>query len=121
MTKIMPEITGDTEKGMSISVVRNDLPQNSYLATAQAAQTPNTRLSGTAIAATSSVSRIAAAPAGSVKAAKKAPSPFDSACVNTVSNGSSSNAARNSTAIANSGHLTQAASQVGRDYASGGS
>ena len=56
----MPETTGETENGRSISVVRNALPQNSYLATAHAAQTPNTRLSGTAITATSSVSRIAA-------------------------------------------------------------
>ena len=48
-------MTGDTENGRSISVIRNALPRNSYLAIAQAAATPNTRLAGTAIAATISV------------------------------------------------------------------
>ena len=55
----MPETTGETENGRSISVMRNALPRNSYLATHQAAATPKTRLSGTAMAATISVSRIA--------------------------------------------------------------
>ena len=66
----MPETTGDTENGRSISVVRKLLPQNSYLATHQAAATPNTRLSGTAITATSSVSRIACCDCRSENAAK---------------------------------------------------
>ena len=52
-------MTGETENGRSISVIRKALPLNSNLAIAQAAATPNTRLSGTAMAATSSVSRIA--------------------------------------------------------------
>ena len=56
----MPDTTGDTEKGRSISVIKKLLPQNSYFATAQAAMTPNTRFSGTAIAATVSVSWMAA-------------------------------------------------------------
>ena len=63
----MPETTGDTEKGRSISVVRKALPGNSYLAIAQAAATPKTRLSGTAMAATSSVSRIAESVSGSAR------------------------------------------------------
>ena len=58
-TKIRPAITGDTENGRSISVISTLLPRKSNLAIAQAAATPNTRLSGTAIAAVSSVSRIA--------------------------------------------------------------
>ena len=44
------------------------LPRNSNLAIAHAAATPNTRLSGTAIAAVSSVSRTAAQASGSCKA-----------------------------------------------------
>ena len=43
------------------------MPLNSNLAIAQAAARPKTRLSGTAIAATSSVSRIAASASGSPK------------------------------------------------------
>jgi hypothetical protein len=43
---------------------------NSNLAIAQAAHRPKTRLAGTAIAATSSVSRIAASASGSINAAK---------------------------------------------------
>ena len=44
----------------AISVVRNALPLNSYLAIAQAAITPKIRFAGTAIKATVSVSRMAA-------------------------------------------------------------
>ena len=57
--------TGDTENGRSISVIRNCLPRKSYFAIAQAAATPNTTFSGTAIAAASSVSRIADSASGS--------------------------------------------------------
>ena len=67
-TKIRPEITGETANGRSISVISRLLPRNSNLAIAQAAARPKTRLSGTAIAATSSVSRIAASASGSVSA-----------------------------------------------------
>ena len=59
-TKIRPEITGDTLNGRSISVISALLPRNRYFAISQAAATPNTRFSGTQIAAVSSVSRIAA-------------------------------------------------------------
>ena len=51
-----PETTGDTENGRSISVIRTLFPGNANLAMVHAAAIPNTRLSGTAIAATSSVS-----------------------------------------------------------------
>ena len=69
-TKIRPAITGETENGRSISVISRLLPRNSNLAIAQAAATPKTRLSGTAIAAASSVSRIAASASGSTSAAR---------------------------------------------------
>ena len=65
----MPEMTGDTEKGRSISVISKLLPWNSNLVIAQAEATPKTRLSGTAIAAVSNVNSIAANASGSVIAA----------------------------------------------------
>ena len=63
-------MTGETENGRSISVIRSCLPRKSNLAIAQAAATPKTRFSGTAIAAASSVSRIAERASGSASAAK---------------------------------------------------
>ncbi len=65
----MPEMTGDTENGRSINVISRLLPWNSNLVIAQAAATPKTRLSGTAIAAVSKVNSIAASASGSVIAA----------------------------------------------------
>ena len=53
-------MTGDTANGRSMSVIKVLLPRNSNLAIAQAAATPNTRLKGTAMAATVSVSLTAA-------------------------------------------------------------
>ena len=50
-TKMSPATTGETENGRSISVISSCLPRNSNLAIAQAAATPKTRFSGTAIAA----------------------------------------------------------------------
>lgn len=63
-------MTGLTENGRSISVIRKVLPPNSNLAIAQAATRPNTRLSPTEIAATISVSLIAASASGSASASK---------------------------------------------------
>ena len=51
-------------------MISSDLPRKSNFAIAQAAATPNTAFSGTEIAATSSVSRIAASAVGSLIAAK---------------------------------------------------
>ena len=99
-TKTRPEITGLTENGRSISEIRNVLPGNSNLVIAQAAITPNTRLRLTEIAATSSVSRIADSASGSVSAEKYAPTPFENACANTTTSGSTTNTVRNVTAIA---------------------
>ena len=65
-----PEITGETEKGRSMSVLSTLLPANSNLAIAHEAASPNTTLAGTAIAATRRVSSMAASASGSVIAAK---------------------------------------------------
>src|SRR4029077_2591449 len=64
-TKIRPEITGETEKGRSINVMRKLLPGNWNFAMAQAAAIPKIRFSGTAMAAAVKVSQIAAAASGS--------------------------------------------------------
>ncbi len=69
-TKISPDTTGETAKGRSIAVISSDLPRNSKFAIAQAAAMPKTALTGTEIAATSSVSRIAASAIGSVIASR---------------------------------------------------
>ena len=70
-TNTSPEITGDTANGRSISVISSLLARGSRnFAIAQPAQTPNTRLAGTAIAAAISVSRSAASASGSAIAAK---------------------------------------------------
>ena len=59
-----------TASGRSMSVTSRLLPGNSNLATDQAAASPNTMFTGTAMAAVSSVSRIADRTAGSEKLAK---------------------------------------------------
>ena len=58
-------MTGETANGKSMSVISALLPQKLNLAIAQAAARPNTRLRGTAVAATCSVSLIAAQAMGS--------------------------------------------------------
>ena len=63
-------MTGLTENGRSISVIRKVLPRKSNFAIAQAAITPKTRLRPTEIAATSKVSLIADSASGSASAAK---------------------------------------------------
>ena len=63
-------MTGETEKGRSISELSRLLPANSNLAIAQEAASPNTTLAGTAMAATSRVSSMAETASGSVIAAK---------------------------------------------------
>ena len=67
-TKIMPEITGETANGRSMSVTSRFRPGKVNLLMHQAAATPNTRLIGTATAATSNVSRAALRASGSLTA-----------------------------------------------------
>ena len=69
-TKTIPEMTGDTLNGRSMSVTRRFLPRNSKRAIAQEAARPNRTLSGTATPVTISVSRIAASAIGSVTAVR---------------------------------------------------
>ena len=64
----MPAITGDTANGRSISVRRTPLPRNWNRAITHAAAMPKPTLSGTAIAAAISVSRIAARVSGCARA-----------------------------------------------------
>src|ERR1700722_8738228 len=96
--KMSPAMTGDTAKGRSMSVINALLPRNSNLAIAHAAATPNTRLKGTATAATRSVSLTADHAIGSEIAVTYAPTPLASAWANTASSGSNRNNPRNSSA-----------------------
>src|SRR5437868_7524753 len=99
-TKTRPEITGLTENGRSISEISTVLPKNSNFVIAQAAITPNTRLTVTEMAATASVSFIADSASGSVSAETYATTPPENACANTRTSGSTTNMLRNVTAIA---------------------
>ena len=65
-----PETTGETENGRSIRVISRLLPLNSNLAIAHEAARPNATFAGTEIAATVSVSLIAACASASWKAAR---------------------------------------------------
>src|SRR5690606_32923330 len=74
------------------------LPRNSYLLTHQAAATPNTRLSGTAMPTASRVSCSAAIASGSSRALKKVPRPSLRASLSTTNSGSRRNRAKASQA-----------------------
>ena len=63
-------MTGETEKGRSMSVISKFLPGNLNFAMAQAADRPKMRLRGTLTAAVIRVRRIAARASGSVIAAR---------------------------------------------------
>ena len=91
----MPEITGETASGRSISVMRKLLPWNSNLAMDQAAARPKTMLIGTTTSATVNVKRIAARVSGSRKLPKYGPNPLARAMAMTVASGANSSAARN--------------------------
>src|SRR5207237_4907702 len=57
-TKMRPAMTGDTEKGRSISPIKTERPLNRNFVTDHAAASPKTILRGTAMAAMPAVSRI---------------------------------------------------------------
>lgn len=80
-------MTGDTENGRSISVVKSALPLNSNLAIAHAAAIPKTTLSGTAMAATVNVSLMAAHASGSTSAAIYSDIPLRKASTKTATTG----------------------------------
>src|SRR5688500_14762347 len=108
-----PETTGETENGRSISVVSSALPLKLYLATAQAAATPKTRLAGTAIAATISVSLIADMVSGSTSACRYPSTPRWKASVRTTSNGKARNSSTNNNDTVISTIFTASDSVVG--------
>ena len=91
--------TGETEKGRSISVIRKALPRKSNLVIAQAAAIPKTALSGTAMAATISVSRIAAWASVECRLCTETAHPWRSASAKTTIRGAKSRIAiKNTTA-----------------------
>jgi len=106
-TNTMPATTGETENGRSIRVISNCLPRNWNLVTAQAAATPNTRFTGSAMAATSRVSRMADQASGSTMAARYSCHPLRRASVNTAASGTSRNSVRNASAAPSSSARTQ--------------
>src|SRR5450830_527832 len=75
------------------------LPRNSNLAMHHDAATPNTRFSGTAMAAVIRVSLMAEIASGSMMAAIYASQPFLNASANTATSGTNRNTVRNSKAI----------------------
>src|ERR1019366_5586292 len=109
-----PDTTGETAKGKSIRVIRRLLPTNSNLASTHAADTPNTRFSGTAMPAASSVKRMAASASGSLKLAKYVATPFWSAVANTTASGMNRNSPRKSAATPIRSQRTTADSVVAR-------
>src|ERR1700677_1847426 len=109
-----PEMTGETAKGRSIRVMRRLLPRKENFAIAQAAATPKITLAGTAIAAVSSVSRMAAKASALAKDAKYAARPCPSASAKTAAKGSTRKKPRKSRATAGRVQRTQAASRVAR-------
>ena len=110
----IPEMTGDTPKGRSISVTSAFLPGKSNFAIAHAAATPKTRFSGTAIAAVSSVSRSAESAIGSTSASTYAAAPLSSACTKTATSGTTRNRPMKPTAMAVRISFTAAGSPVAR-------
>src|SRR4051812_44157236 len=93
-----PETTGDTLKGKSMSVMSRLLPGKRYFEISHAAATPNTTLSGTAIAAVNKVSLMAAIESASLSFARYGPTPLANASMNTEAMGSTTNRPRNANA-----------------------
>ena len=94
-TKTRPEITGRDRERQIDQRDQEGLAAESNLAIAQAAATPNTRLSGTEIAATSSVSRIAASASGSAQRSEIGADAFSKGLdVNTTTSGSTTKTVR---------------------------
>ena len=97
-TNTSPEITGETENGRSTIVSRRPRPGNWNLAMHQEAASPNTVFSGTAIAATRSVSLMALSASGSFNAASAGATPLRSASVKTAPSGVAITTASHATA-----------------------
>ena len=110
----MPEITGETASGRSMSVIRKLFPLNSNLAIDQPAAKPKTVLMGTTTSAVIRVRRMAACVSGSRKVAKYAPRPLASAIAITVASGAKRSAARNTMDNVMNVQRTTAATAVSR-------
>ena len=89
-----------TEKGRSINVISGVLKRNVNLAIAQAAATPKTALNGTAIAAISSVRRMAGQASGSAKLATDGARPLGQGLRKDVIGGANNSTASTATTSA---------------------
>ena len=105
-------MTGETEKGSSISVVSMRFPAKSHFAMAQAAATPPNVFTGTEIAATSSVRRMAARESGSLIALQAGSQPRRSASASTAASGSRKITTASATASSTSATRAGAGSRV---------
>jgi hypothetical protein len=110
----MPEITGETASGRSMSVIRKLFPLNSNLAIDQPAAKPKTVLMGTTTSAVIRVRRMAARVSGSKNVAKYAAAPLASAIAITVASGANRSAARNTMDKVMNVQRTTAATTVSR-------
>src|SRR5690606_19372929 len=97
-TRHRPATTGETANGRSTRASSTRLPANSKRVSAQAANTPNTALTGITIAAVSRVSLSAEIASGVVSAAHQVAKPLPKADSSTISNGSTTSSAITSTA-----------------------
>ncbi|MNH02623.1 hypothetical protein D3C79_618670 [compost metagenome] len=111
-TNISPAITGETENGRSMMVMSNCRPGKRKRAIAQAAASPNSRLSGTEQRVTRAVSPSALRASGSLMACQKKTNPGDNAWMKTVASGNSKSAANQPSPSTISSHLTQTGSRV---------
>ena len=93
------------------------LPLNSNLAIAQAAATPNTKLSGTAMSAAINVNFMADKASASTSAEIYVSTPFRKASVKTAASGMNKNKLKNTSVVEMSAHRTQADSDVARLFA----
>src|SRR5262245_53378857 len=101
-------MTGDTDNGGSISVVKIFFPRKSNFAMAQAAAMPKTQLSGTATAAVRSVNRIAETASGSLSDCQYKCQPLLKALAKTTIKGRKTKNPRKANAIAMSKRRTNA-------------
>src|SRR5690606_6096957 len=98
-TRHRPATTGETAKGRSTSASSTRLPRNSKRVSDQAANTPNTALTGITIAAVSRVSLSAESASGVVSAPHQVAKPLPKADSSTISSGSTTSSAITSTAV----------------------
>ena len=101
-TQTRPEITGEMVSGNSMITSSTRLPGKSNFVRHQAAARPHAVFSGTAMAATSKVRRMAESASGSINELRAKAKPWRSASANTVPSGSTNRIPTTSTAVASS-------------------